>query len=72
MTIYFIGVFGILVMGLGIIISGCFLFRGKSNARLVAAWIAFTALIYALGMGVLMFIGCSMDDFAGLVKQPNG
>lgn len=61
------GVGGILVMGLGIIISGVFILRVKPNARFVAAWIAFTAVVYALGMAVLMFIGCPMDDFAGLV-----
>ncbi|XP_050455907.1 solute carrier organic anion transporter family member 74D [Cataglyphis hispanica] len=66
------GVGGILVMGLGIIISGVFILRAKPNARFVAAWIAFTAVVYAIGMGVLMFIGCPMDDFAGLVSHPNG
>lgn len=60
------GVGGILVMGLGIIISGIFILRFTPNARFVAAWIAFTAVVYALGMGILMFIGCPMDDFAGL------
>ncbi|KAJ8983526.1 hypothetical protein NQ317_012017 [Molorchus minor] len=60
------GVGGILVMGLGIIISGVFILRVKPNARFVAAWIAFTAVIYALGMGLLMFIGCPMDDLAGV------
>nr|CAD7398270.1 unnamed protein product [Timema poppensis] len=63
------GVGGILVMGLGIIISGVFILRVKPNARFVAAWIAFTAVVYALGMGILMFIGCPMDDFAGLQKS---
>ncbi|XP_012219777.1 solute carrier organic anion transporter family member 74D [Linepithema humile] len=66
------GVGGILVMGLGIIISGVFILRAKPNARFVAAWIAFTAVIYAIGMGVLMFIGCPMDDFAGLVSRSDG
>ncbi|KAK6618077.1 hypothetical protein RUM44_002519 [Polyplax serrata] len=60
------GVGGILVMGIGIIISGVFILRYKPNARFVAAWIAFTAVIYAIGMGILMLIGCPMDDFAGL------
>ncbi|KAJ8955397.1 hypothetical protein NQ318_003495, partial [Aromia moschata] len=60
------GVGGILVMGLGIIISGVFILRVKPNARFVAAWIAFTAVIYALGMGLLMFIGCPMNDLAGV------
>lgn len=60
------GLGGILVMGLGIIISGVFILRIKPNARFVAAWIAFTAIVYAIGMGILMFIGCPMDDFAGL------
>lgn len=44
------GVGGILVMGLGIIISGVFILRVKPNARFVAAWIAFTAVVYAIGM----------------------
>ncbi|XP_044256560.1 solute carrier organic anion transporter family member 74D [Tribolium madens] len=60
------GVGGILVMGVGIIISGVFILRVKPNARFVAAWIAFTAIIYAIGMGILMFIGCPMDDLAGI------
>ncbi|XP_059480802.1 solute carrier organic anion transporter family member 74D-like [Neocloeon triangulifer] len=65
------GVGGILVMGLGIIISGVFILRVKPNARWVAGWIAFTAVVYAIGMGVLMSIGCPMDDFAGL-DRTNG
>lgn len=36
-------------MGLGIIISGVFILRVKPNARFVAAWIAFTAVVYAIG-----------------------
>lgn len=64
------GVGGILVMGLGIVISGVFILKVKPNARFVAAWIAFTAIVYAIGMGTLMFIGCPMDDFAGLQLQP--
>lgn len=60
------GVGGILVMGIGIIMSGVFILKVKPNARFVAAWIALTAVIYALGMGILMFVGCPMDDFAGL------
>ncbi|XP_043521603.1 solute carrier organic anion transporter family member 74D isoform X2 [Frieseomelitta varia] len=66
------GVGGILVMGLGIIISGVFILRIKPNARFVAAWIAFTAVVYAVGMGVLMFVGCPMDDFAGLISHSDG
>ncbi|XP_012262393.2 solute carrier organic anion transporter family member 74D [Athalia rosae] len=60
------GVGGILVMGLGIVMSGVFILKIKPNARFVAGWIAFTAIAYALGMGTLMFVGCPMDDFAGL------
>ncbi|CAH1406183.1 unnamed protein product [Nezara viridula] len=63
------GVGGILVMGLGIILSGVFILRVKPNARFVAAWIAFTAVVYAIGMGILMFVGCPMNDFAGLQKE---
>ncbi|XP_044741368.1 solute carrier organic anion transporter family member 74D [Chrysoperla carnea] len=63
------GVGGILVMGVGIVISGFYILRRKPNARFVAAWIAFTAVTYAIGMGILMFIGCPMDDFAGLQRD---
>ncbi|XP_023718722.1 solute carrier organic anion transporter family member 74D [Cryptotermes secundus] len=66
------GVGGILVMGLGIIISGVFILRVKPNARFVAAWIAFTAVVYAIGMGILMLIGCPMKDFAGLHTTSSG
>ncbi|XP_024085155.1 solute carrier organic anion transporter family member 3A1-like [Cimex lectularius] len=65
----FSGVGGILVMGLGIILSGVFILRVKPNARFVAAWIAFTAVIYAIGMGILMFMGCPMTDFVGLKRE---
>lgn len=40
---------GILVMGIGIVISGVVLLKFSPTARSVAAWIAFTALIYSLG-----------------------
>lgn len=40
-------------MGLGIIISGVFILRVKPNARFVAAWIAFTAVIYAIGKHII-------------------
>ena len=66
------GVGGILVMGLGIILSGFFILKAKPNARFVAAWIAFTAIAYAIGMGILMFVGCPMNDFTGLVKNDEG
>lgn len=85
-TFLYSGVGGILVMGVGIIISGIFILRVKPNARFVAAWIAFTAVVYAVGktivydyyllkyfntitiagMGILMFIGCPMDDLVDI------
>lgn len=57
---------GILVMGIGIFISGIVILKLKPTARSVAAWIAFTAFVYACGMVILMFVGCNMNDFAGL------
>ncbi|XP_075160721.1 organic anion transporting polypeptide 74D [Haematobia irritans] len=56
---------GILVMGIGIVISGLVILKLKPTARSVAAWIALTALVYSAGMVILMFIGCNMNDFAG-------
>lgn len=59
-------------MGLGIILSGVFILKVKPNARFVAGWIAFTAIAYAVGMGILMFVGCPMNDFTGLKVDNDG
>lgn len=66
------GVAGILVMGFGIFASGVFMRTFKPKARLVAAWIAVTALLYAIGMLILMFVGCGQEtrSFAGLPPPP--
>lgn len=66
------GIGGILVMGLGIFASGVFIRRAKPTARTVTAWIAFTALVYSIGMIILMFVGCSADDFVGIVQDESG
>ncbi|CAI6359620.1 unnamed protein product [Macrosiphum euphorbiae] len=60
------GIYGIMVMGIGIIISGIFILKKNPNARAVAAWIAFTALAYAIGMCILMFFGCPTTNITGL------
>lgn len=60
------GLGGILVMGIGIVISGVVILKVSPTARSVAAWIAFTAIVYSAGMAALMFIGCSMDNVVGL------
>lgn len=44
------GMGGILVMGIGIVASAFILLKFSPTARSVAAWIAFTALMYSLGM----------------------
>lgn len=59
------GILGILVMGVGIVISGVVILKFNPTAKSVAGWIAFTAIVYAAGMSILMFVGCPMDDFAG-------
>ncbi|XP_071535324.1 solute carrier organic anion transporter family member 74D [Panulirus ornatus] len=66
------GIGGILVMGVGIFASGVLIRRAKPTARTVAGWIALTALIYSIGMVILMFVGCPPEDFAGLVEDENG
>ncbi|VVC45455.1 Organic anion transporter polypeptide OATP,Kazal domain,Major facilitator superfamily domain [Cinara cedri] len=60
------GIYGIMVMGIGIIISGVYILKKNPNARAVAAWIAFTALAYSIGMCVLMFFGCPTTNISGL------
>lgn len=41
------GIGGILVMGIGIVISGVVILKFSPTARSVAAWIAFTAVVYS-------------------------
>lgn len=53
------GTCGILVMGVGILITGIISVKFPLSARKVAAWIAFTALFTAGGMILLSSIGCS-------------
>lgn len=43
------GIGGILVMGIGIVISGVVILKFSPTARSVAAYIAFTAFVYAGG-----------------------
>lgn len=57
---------GILVMGVGIVVSGFVILKCSPTARSVAGWIAVTAFVYASGMAILMFLGCPMDDMRGL------
>lgn len=59
------GIGGILVMGVGIVISGIIILKFSPTAKSVAAWIAFTAIIYSIGMGLLMFVGCPMSNLVG-------
>jgi Organic Anion Transporter Polypeptide (OATP) family len=66
------GTFGILMMGLGILITGIISVKFPLSARKVALWIAFTALATSLGMLVLSMIGCPMDNFHGLEPGPKG
>lgn len=61
----FSGVCGIMFMGLGIVLSGFVILKFSPTARMVSGWIACTALIYSVGMAVLMFIGCPMNNIAG-------
>lgn len=61
-----LGMAGILVMGLGIFASGTFMRTFKPNARFVAKWIAASALAYSVGMFILMWLGCPLNDFVGL------
>ncbi|KAI1285073.1 Solute carrier organic anion transporter family member 3A1 [Halotydeus destructor] len=60
------GMAGILVMGIGIFASGIYMRKYKPSARFVAAWIAMAALLYAIGMVILMFLGCPLVDIVGL------
>lgn len=60
------GLAGILVMGVGIFASAIFMRKYKPSVKFVAAWIASTALLYTLGMMILMTLGCPNDNIVGL------
>ncbi|XP_054713238.1 solute carrier organic anion transporter family member 74D-like [Uloborus diversus] len=60
------GIAGILVMGVGIFASGTFMRKFKPSARFVARWIAISALLYAIGMMILMIFGCPLNKYVGL------
>ncbi|RWS28880.1 Solute carrier organic anion transporter family member 1C1-like protein [Leptotrombidium deliense] len=63
------GIAGVLVMGVGIFASGIFMKKFKPSPRFVAKWIAFSALLYAFGMIILMFLGCPLSTFVGLNSE---
>lgn len=62
------GIGGISVMGIGVAISGVVILKIKPSAKSVAAWIAFTSVVYSIGMAVLANIGCSSHDFRGITQ----
>ncbi|KAF2356367.1 Organic anion transporter polypeptide OATP [Trinorchestia longiramus] len=65
------GIGGILLMGVGILISGFYIRYRRPSARAITAWIAVTALLYSMGMVLLMFVGCEQDDLVGMVFKDN-
>jgi Organic Anion Transporter Polypeptide (OATP) family len=65
------GTFGILMMGVGIFVTGIISVKFPLSARKVSLWIAFTALATATGMLFLAMIGCPMDNFNGLQTITN-
>jgi hypothetical protein len=66
------GTFGILVMGVGIFITGVISVKFPLSARKVSLWIAFTAFATACGMFVLAFLGCPIDNYKGLTDDHSG
>lgn len=66
------GTFGILVMGVGIFITGVISVKFPLSARKVSLWIAFTALATAVGMFILAFLGCPINNFKGLQDDRSG
>lgn len=66
------GTFGILVMGVGIFVTGVISVKFPLSARKVSLWIAFTALATAIGLFVLSTLGCPMDNYQGLKESSSG
>lgn len=63
------GVAGILIMGAGIFSSSIFIRKFKPSPRFAALWIAVSALIYCIGMVILMLIGCSPRNLVGVDSE---
>lgn len=53
------GLAGILFVGLGAFLGGTIVRLFNINSRLMTRWIALSALLYAIGMIVLMNLGCN-------------
>lgn len=64
LVLFNLGIYGIMVMGIGIIISGIFILKKNPNARAVAAWIAFTALAYAIGTIYYLLFKLIVDNIS--------
>lgn len=63
---FFSGTFGILTMGLGISITGVISAKYQLTAKQFARWVVISAFLTALGLFLLMLVGCSMDNYKGL------
>lgn len=64
------GTCGILVMGIGIIITGILSQKFSLTARKVSLWMAMTALAASICFFLLSMIGCPLEDIKGL-NYPN-
>jgi len=60
------GIAGIMVMCVGIFSSGIIMRKFQPNARIIAFWIAFSALLYSVGMVILTIFGCPLENIIGL------
>lgn len=64
---FFSGTFGILAMGFGISITGIISAKYQLTAKKWSHWVVISTSLTALGMLLLMVIGCEMDNYKGLV-----
>lgn len=60
------GLAGILLMGVGIFVSGTYVSFCKPTPRFVACWIAVCAFLYTIGMLILASFGCPLGSYVGL------
>jgi len=56
------GLAGILFVGLGAFLGGTIIRILNVNSKLMTRWIAVSALLYAIGMLILMSLGCSQNQ----------
>jgi solute carrier organic anion transporter family, member 5A len=66
---FFAGTFGILAMGVGISLAGIISAKYQTTPKQFAKWVVVSTFLTIVGFGILMLVGCSMDNYKGLAEK---